>query len=291
MTHNFIWSVSFLVTMIAGTLRAQEQVQASSFSFSDGIHPTFRCQFEGTDMKYVESWWRDELKGISASVSSKKELTASSVLVPSISSDTLRIQVKVEQRKGSPHTLAHVAIKSTAGYVGPDSEARLYDASQAFVEQRSTGLRRQLAQQELTVAEKGLSALRNALNDLEREQERARSSVEKQKQRAAEAVEDQERTRQQLDAMSDPLKKQQRTTDSDPSEENMKDLKDLQKEHDRISGRHQKAIEAETGALKKVSELEWSIRQNEEDQVKKKASIAEQETLVTALQEKLERIR
>lgn len=282
---------ALLLCLIAGTVRAQDLVRPSSFSFSDGVHPTFTSRFEGTDDRYVESWWRDELRNISASVSSKKELTASAALVPGISPDTLRIQVKVEQRKGSPHTEAHVAIKSTAGYIGPNGEQGAYQAAFDFVQQRSTTLRRQLAQQELSAAEKGLDQLRNALNDLEREHERALSSVEKQKQKASEAVEEQGRTREELDAIHTALEKQQRLTDADPSEGNVKDLRDMQKDRDHVSGRHQKAINAETGALKKTSELEWSIRQNLEEQERKKASIAEQETLVRSLQEKLEGIR
>ncbi|HRF78510.1 MAG TPA: hypothetical protein PL070_00350, partial [Flavobacteriales bacterium] len=58
----------------AASLAAQNTVEVSSFAFSDGVHPTFSFFFEGTDTKYVESFWRDELKKISTAVSNKKEV-------------------------------------------------------------------------------------------------------------------------------------------------------------------------------------------------------------------------
>ncbi len=147
---NRISTLLSALILATGLLAQQTAVEVSSFAFSDGVHPTFSFLFEGTDVKYVESFWRDELKKISTSVSSKKEVIGAGALLPQVSPDTVRILVKAEQRKNSPLITAHVAILTTAGYVGPTTNERAYEAARAFVQQHSTALRRQLAQQELT---------------------------------------------------------------------------------------------------------------------------------------------
>ena len=94
---------TFLAALfVATSLSAQQtEVEVSSFAFSDGVHPTFSFLFEGTDVKYVESYWKDELKKISHDVSTKKEVTGAGALLPQVSPDTVRVQMKAEQRKAA----------------------------------------------------------------------------------------------------------------------------------------------------------------------------------------------
>ena len=58
--------------LVIAPAHAQTSVGNGSFGFSNGVHPTFTFLFEGTDTRYVESYWRDELKKISKEVSNKK---------------------------------------------------------------------------------------------------------------------------------------------------------------------------------------------------------------------------
>ena len=62
--------------------------------------------------------------------------------MPQVVPDTVRVLVKAEQRKGSPLLTAHVAILTTAGFVGPSSDDKVFDAAQAFVQ---TALQRHCA--------------------------------------------------------------------------------------------------------------------------------------------------
>jgi hypothetical protein len=266
---------------------AQTTVTPGSFGFSNGVHPTFDFIFEGTDVKYVESYWRDELKKISQAVSTKKEVIGAGALITQVSPDTVRVQVKAEQRKGSPLLTAHVAIFTTAGYIGPNSDANVYAAATAFVQQHSTALRRQLAQQELTEAEKGLARLRTDLGNLQREKERAESSVEKSKQRGAEAVADQERAKKELDDLAKRVDAQRNEVAATPSEEGTKELNSLLKEQTRTMEKSRKAMELEHDMKKKVEDLTFAIKKNVEDQGRKQDDIARQEVLVNTLREKL----
>lgn len=280
-----------LAFAFAGTVCAQTSTEVSSFSFSDGVHPTLSFFFEGTDAKYVESYWRDELKKISATVSNKKEIIGHAAMVPQVSGDTVRIYVKAEQRKNSANLTAHVAIMTTAGFVGPSSEAAVFEAAKAFVQQRSTALRRQLAEQELSLAEKGLARLKKELDDLQREKERAAANIEKSKQRAAEAVVEQERTRVEADELGPRITALQAELGATPDKEGSKELSALIRDKDRAQSRNRKAREDETNMQKKEAELLIAIKKNEEDQARKSEEIARQETLVNTSREKLSTIR
>lgn len=270
--------------------QAQTKVTPGSYGFSNGVHPTFSFIFEGTDVKYVESYWRDELKKISHAVSSKKEVVGAGALLPAVSPDTVRILMKAEQRKGSPLLTAHVAIFTTGGYVGPDSDPKVYAAGEAFVQQHSTALRRQLAQQELSLAEKALARASTELSGLKREKERAEQSVVKSRQKAAEAIEEQQRSKVALEELAPRVEAKRSEVGSAPSEEGTKELNALQKEQTRTENSLRKAQESERAMLKKADDLTWQIKKNEEDQVRKESEIARQETLVEALREKLSAI-
>ncbi len=281
----------FVPFLFGGALFAQTSVEVSSFAFSDGVHPTFSFFFEGTDTKYVESYWRDELKKISASVSNKKEVIGHAALLPQVSGDTVRVYVKAEQRRNSPNLTAHVAILTTAGFVGPNSDARAFDGAKAFVQQRSTALRRQLAEQELSLAESGLSRLKKELDDLQRDKERAEANTEKSKQRAAQAVQEQERTRAEADQLGPRIAALQAELGETPDKDGAKELSALIRDKDRAQSDNRKAHAEEDAMRKKETELVQEVRKNVEDQARKSDEIVKQETLVVALREKLSGIR
>lgn len=271
--------------------RAQSSVQVASFSFSSGIHPTLSFQFEGADAKYVESWWKDELKRVSQDVSNKKEVVGAAALLPQISPDTVRVLVKAEQRKGMPFAMAHVAILTRDGWVGPASNAQVFEGAKTYVQQQSTLLRRQLAQQELTQGERGLVRLNGELNNLKREKERAEAGIEKAKQRSAEAVQEQERLAKEQDELALKVAEQRKDNAEETSAEGEKALADLLKQEARLQDKRRKAGEDEVNQKKKSEELVWEVKQNEEAQVRKAAEVARQEQLVKQLREKLEAIR
>jgi hypothetical protein len=288
---NTVRTLSLALLFAASGLFAQNEVQVSSYAFSEGVYPTFSFLFEGTDVKYVESFWKDELKKISASVSTKKEVIGISALVPQVSPDTVRIYMTAEQRKGSPMLTAHVAILTTAGFVGPNSEAQVFDAARAFVQQRSNDLRRQLAQQELTDAEKGLGSLQNELANLERDKERAAASIEKSDQRAAEAAEDQIKHKGEAEELKVQVTSMENELAANPDPDRRKDLDRLLRDQKKAEDDHRRAQDTERDMTRKSEDLATAIKKNEQEQVVLKQRIEEQTTLVKALQEKLSGIK
>lgn len=283
--------LAIVASMLPRLADAQADVTISSFAFSNGVHPTLSFQFEGTDVRYVESWWKDELKRVSREVSSRKEVTGAAALLPQISSDTVRVLMKAEQRKGAPFLTAHVAFLTRDGWVGPSSDARAFEGAKAYVRQQSTLLRHQLAQQELTTAEKGLARLNTELSGLQREKERAEAGIVKNKQRGTEAIQEQEDLEKEQEEMAARVEAQRKENATAPSTEGEKALADLLKQQARLQEKRRKAGEDEVQAKKKSEELAWTIKKNVEDQARKREEIVRQEQLVKQLREKLDGIR
>lgn len=281
-----------LVPLITGwsLCSAQTTVTSGSYAFSTGVHPTFNFIFEGTSPKYVENYWKDELKTISIGVSNKKEVTGEGSLIPQISRDTLRILMKGEQSKGSPLLTAYVSIQSTNGYIGPDSDSATYAAAVAFVQRHSNAIRRQLAQQELAAAEKDLQRLNTDLSLLYREKERAEAGIIKSVEKAADAVKEQASTRATMDDLGPKVIAMRNEVNATMNEDQAKTLKGLEKDEAKAIAQNRKAIDLEQQMKKKAEDLALDIKKNEEDQVRKKVEIEQQETLVKALKEKLNAI-
>jgi len=269
----------------------QPAVSIGSYAFSDGVHPTFTFPFEGTDARFVEAWWKDELKGISQAVSNKKEVVAAGALLPQVSPDTVRVLVKAEQRKGVPMLTAHVAVLTREGWMAPSSDPRAFEAAKAFVQERSTLLRRQLAQQELTQAEKGLARLISELNGLQREKERAEAGIERSRQRAAEAVREQERLAAEAEEVSRKAEAQRKENAQGPDAEGERLLADLLKQQARAAEKRKRAGEDELSARKRAEELAQEVRKNLQDQERKRVEVQRQEELVQQLRAKLDAIR
>jgi hypothetical protein len=284
-------AVLLIAVLFPVVLSAQPSVSVSSFSFSSGIHPTLSFQFEGTDVRFVEAWWKDELKRISREVSTRKEVIGHGALLPQVSRDTVRILVKAEQRKGAPFTAAHVAILTTEGWLSPASEEKAFEAGKAFVQERSTLLRRQLAQQELTLAEKGLARLNSELATLQRDKERAEAGIEKARQRAAEAADEQVALAREAEDLEKRIAAQRKESSEEPGPAGEKALAELTKQSAKCQDRRRKAVVEEAQQREKADELAWQVRRNQEEQERKRTDIARQEQLVGALRAKLEAIR
>lgn len=284
-------SAVLTVLLACATTYAQTSVGAGSFRFSSGIHPTFTFVFEGTEAKAVESFWRDELKRISVDVINKKEIIGSGALLPQVSPDTVRVLVKADQRKGSPVVTAHVAVLSKAGWLGPDSDARAYDAAGSYVQDRSTELRRRIAELALENAEEQLVGLQRDLEALKKEHERMEGQIQKSNERAAEATTAQEDARKELDELEPRIVKQRATNASSPTEENQKELTDLMKQQTRLNDRLRKAQDEERNMKKRAEDLSWEVKKNVEDQGRKNEEVTAQEAVVKELRSKLSAIR
>lgn len=268
-------------------LGAQTTVAPGSFGFSNGVHPTFSVVLEGTDERYVEDYWRNELKKVSHDVSNKKEVIGMGALLPQVSPDTVRVLVKADHRKGSPIVTAHVAILTTQGYIGPDSEANVFEAAKAFVQGHSTAIRRELAAKALGDAEKVLSRLRTDLAQLQREKERAIGTSERSTQRAAEAVDEQASARADAEDLARRIEAHRAASAEAPGEDDAKELNGLLKDRSRAEDKERRAAQTESSMKKKVEDLAWEIKKNEDDQVRKAAEIERQEAAVAELRDKL----
>lgn len=267
------------------------EVRFGSISFSSGIHPTLTVVFENTTTRVVEGHWKDILKPVSAHVSSKKEVIAEAALLPNISSDTVRVLVKADQYKRSTSITAHVAILTTNGFVGPQSDAITVEACKRFVLDRSVALKREILAKELEEEEKDLRSMERDMDLLQREKERAETNIVRTQRKKEDALQDQDEYARQLDILDAKVKAAEALAAEEPTEENRDELADLVKTQRKLQGRLDHAHEMEADCIKKVEDLEWSIRKNQEDQEIKTRAIEEQRKVVARMQERLRNVR
>ena len=193
--------ITFAFLTFIGLCQAQTEVRTSSFAFAAGVQPTFSVQFKSADARTVESWFKDQLKDISADVTSKKDLVAIGTRLPEVSSDTIRVYVKADQPKKSTDVTLHLAFKAGGAFVGPDSEQRQVEGCRAWVYQEAVMLKKMLAQRELDAGTKQQARLEDALVMLVRENERLQKSIEKTQQNITEDEKSKADTEGELDNM------------------------------------------------------------------------------------------
>lgn len=283
MLHKLLLPATVLLW--AGPLLAQDRPTFGAYQFSNGVHPTVDAVFEEASGREVERYWQGELKGISVKVTNKKELIGHAARVPAASPDTLQILVAVEKPKGSVYATAHIAFLTTAGYVGPDSPERERDGSVEWVKQRTTVLRRQLAQAEVDKQQRQLDNLSRDLGMLQREQQRAENNIRRTGERLEQAGRDSAAAAQSLASMETSPMAVQDSTDMAAAS------KAKEKERSKLQAKVKRAVYNRASAQKRIGDLQWDLKKNADGQKAKQAAIEQQQAAVKAAQEKLQSIR
>ncbi len=276
---------AFLALLAHG--HAQTEVRTSSFSFAVGVQPTFSVVFRNADAPTVAAWYKDQLKDISAGVVSKKELMAIGTRLPEVSTDTMRVYVKVDQPKKSPDVTLHVAFKVAGGFVGPDSETRQVEGCRAWMYQQAVMLKKMLAQRELDAGTKQQARLEDELAMLVRENERAQKSIEKTQQNITDGEKEKADTDGELGNMLTRLDSKKQDVANAPSEENTKQLQALMKEQEKLQRKSEKLARDITSGTRKIEDLRFDIKKNLVDQDAKSKAIDAQKIVVESLREKL----
>lgn len=282
--------VTICIAVIAITAAAQTEVNISSHTFNTGVHSTFSVLFENVDDNVLEAYWKKKLKDISEDISTKKHLTATGTLIPSIHHDTIAVFAKVDRPKKSPHSTLHIAFRVNNGILGTgsgDEEDARVQAAKDFVRLHSVQLKRELAQAELDDATKTLSRLEKALEGLVREKERAEKSIEKNLDKGKDAKRDRTKAESELDGLASRIKTKQAEVTADPSKANMEALNKLREDRDKAENDRDKADKSFASTEKKIKDLEYAIEKNIEDQANTSAQIEKQRELVQLLTQKL----
>lgn len=258
-------------------LQAQGEVQLRSATYSDGVHPCFTVSFDDTEKRAVEDHWRKVLKGVSHRVGGRRELIGEAALLPAISPDTMRILVKTETSKALPRVTVHVAFHTTQGYAGRDGDERMTEACLSFVKERSIAFSKENALARLNDAEKRLQRLRHELDLLVREHERAVGQHQKALQRAATAAEDQVRLAKEASDLKAEHGQMQARIGADPSEEDVRDLKDLARRLGKAESGVKSAADHQRSSEKRAADITRALERNVQDQEKLRDKITAQE--------------
>lgn len=283
--HHFLRVAMLLASAIAlqPGAQAQADVMRGAHQYSNGVHPCFDVMVEGARLREVSRFWYNELKAVSMKVTDRKEMTGAAARIPAASADTMRIQIAVEQPKGSSYTLAHIAFFTTSGYVGPDSPERELAGCTDWVQQRALLLRRQLAQADLDQGLRQADLLERQLELLKREEQRAGDNIRKAEQRGQQATRDRQAGEERLQEMAGNLAH----TDSAAAG----DMRAQQKEQRMLQDKVKRAAHTMQAQEKRKEDLQWALKKNRQDQQAKQAEIERQRALVEELRTKLQNIR
>jgi hypothetical protein len=271
----------------ASLLFAQTEVRVSSYTFANGVYPTFSVAFTGTDPSEVEKFFKGQLKSISADVSTKKELMAIGTRLPEVSGDTIRVFIRCEQLKRSPEVTTYVAFRVGDSFVGPDSEQRQSEGCRNWVYQQSVMLKKELAQHEVEAATKELDRLESDLAGLIKEKDRAQSSIERTQENITEAQQEKVATDGELTTLETRLNAKNQEVQNAPTEGNTKELQAMLKEQDKLKRKSERLEKSATDGKRKIEDLQYQIKKNLADQDAKSTAIDAQRKVVSEKKTKL----
>lgn len=266
---------------------AQTEVRNVSWNYSTGVASAYSAVFTGTDVKRVESFYKDRLKDISADVSNKKEVVAVGARIPEVSGDTIRVLVKADKPKRGEEVTVYVAFKVDGAFTGPDSDQGRIQGCRDWVYRTAVTLKKELAQEALDAATKHQKDLENALAMLVREKDRAQGSIEKTQDRIVRDEQEKAAVEGERTALETRVQAKQTEVSTSPSEANTKELQALLKEQEKLKRRSEGLTKDIEGGRKKIEDLRFAIKKNLQDQEAKGKEIAAQKQVVEQLTAKL----
>ncbi|MCB0790766.1 MAG: hypothetical protein H6595_05530 [Flavobacteriales bacterium] len=263
---------------------AQTQVQQTSFTFSDGLHPSFMVAFDNGDDKDLEGFYKNRLKMVSKDVSNKKEIKALGARVPEIAADTITILCAVEQPRKSTTVNVHLAFRVNGAFLASTSEELLRQNATDYAYRTAVAYKTKVLQDKLGAEQKTLEQFRNDLATLKKEKDRTENTLEKTKDKGKDAAKDKLDAEHELSTTNIAIETKKTEVAGDPSEQNTKDLQDLLKDRSKLESKIEKYTEDSADAEKKGKDLEQDIKDNLKQQDEKQKAIADQETKVKAAQ-------
>lgn len=274
---------TFLTLLLSATLTlasAQTEVELRSRKFSMGVQPTFSVNFPGAEKGDVEAWFKKALKDISEDVRDKKEVTATGARIPAATGDTLAILLAVDQRSKNEDAVVHLAFRIQNSFVNSDSEERRIEGCRKFVYDQAVAYKKAVAGKRLEQAERDLSGLRSNLDVMLRDQKRMEQGIEKNTQRSDDAASDKVNAVNDLKRADERVNELQSSTESNPTEEQIKllnaALKDQKKLQDRITKLDTDGVDARL----KIADLQEQLAKNAKDQEAQRQAILTQEKVV-----------
>jgi hypothetical protein len=272
--------LTLLLTATITLASAQTEVELRSRKFSLGVQPTFSVNFPGTEKADVEAWFKKALKDISEDVRDKKEITATGARIPAATGDTLAILLAVDQRSKNEDAVVHLAFRIQNTFVNSDSEERRIEGCRKFVYDQAVAYKKAVAAKRLEQAERDLSGLRSNMDVMLRDQKRMELGIEKNTQRSDDAANDKVNATNDLKRADERVNELQSSTESNPTEEQIKllnaALKDQKKLQDRITKLDTDGVDARL----KIADLQEQLAKNAKDQEAQRQAILTQEKVV-----------
>lgn len=274
---NTLTTIALSVALMAN---AQTEVLQSSFSFSDGDHPTVVVSFENSDADAVENWYKNQLKDVSKDVTSKKELRAQGARVPEVAQDTLTVLCKAEQGKKNTRVMLHLAFKYHGNWLSKDGDEKALKGAERYAYMLAVRYKKQVLEAVLGNEQKSLGKMESDLAGLEKEKARAESGIEKNKSKGQEATGEKAKAEKDLKDNETSVASKHAAMGTNPTEEEAKQFQELVKEGTKLKEKIAKETKNITDAEAKVKELEDEVKKLSSDIEVKRRGAEEQKKKV-----------
>ena len=262
---------------------AQTQVHQSTFTFSDGAHPTFVVSFDDAEVRDVESWYKDQLKDLAAKLDSKKELRATGARVPEVAADTITVLCKVDQPRRSNAVDVHLAFMVHGVYLNSTSDPTVIAGARNFCYTKAAAYKKEVLQKQLADAERTHTNLVRDHGTLTKDQRRYEQNVVKTRDKGTKAGQEKVQAESDLSNTELSIQTKQIEIATAPTPESTEALTKLLKEQEKLKDRIERLGKQAIAAEKKAKDLEFSITEKLKDQKDKQAAIDTQLKKVEAL--------
>lgn len=263
---------------------AQTEVLQSSYSFSDGDHPTVVVAFENSDADAVENWYKGQLKDVSKDVGSKKEIRAQAARIPEVAPDTMTVLCKAEQGKKSTRVMLHLAFKYHGNWISKDVDGEVMKGAERYAYMLAVRYKKQVLEAVLGNEQKALAKMENDLAGLEKEKARAENGIEKNKGRGQEATGEKAKAEKDLKDNETSVASKHAAMGTNPTEEEAKAFQELVKEGTKLKEKIVKETKNISDAEAKVKELEDEVKKLSSDIEVKRREVEEQKKKVEEAQ-------
>lgn len=279
--RNFFTTIALSAAVFA---TAQTEVMLSSYSFSDGDHPTVVVGFDNSDADAVENWYKNQLKDISKDVSSKKELRAQGARVPEVAPDTMTVLCKAEQGKKNTRVMLHLAFRYHGNWISKDGDDQLVKGAERYAYMLAVRYKKQVLEAVLGNEQKALGKMESDLAGLEKEKGRAESGIEKNKSKGQEATGEKAKAEKDLKDNETSVASKHAAMGTNPTEEEAKQFQELVKEGTKLKEKITKETKNISDAEAKVKELEDEVKKLSSDIEVKRREVEDQKKKVEEAQ-------
>lgn len=284
-------TLTIAATLIAATLFAQTpiEVRVGELETEAGVRPAYIVSIHETTDNYIEKELKELLKERSEKVSSKKIWFIDNARIHEIAPDTIDIEAKVEEIKGSGIVDIYAAYNLNGTYITTGHEKDV--ATQKYFYEFALRTTKKIVEEQVAEAGKDLEKAEKEHLDLLKEEERLKKSIDKDNDRISKAESDQRSNERELEQVKGNVEVKRDVMATSSNSDDAKELEKLLSKRDNLENKEEKLKKTIRDSEGDIEKAERDLEKNTRDQAEKEAEIAEKKSVLEQIREKLANVK